>query len=312
LHNMDEIERKDIRIGDIVIVRRAGDVIPEVAAVVLEQRAKHTKPIILPKKCPICGADVLREEGEAAARCMGGLWCSAQQKEAIWHFASRRAMDIDGLGTKVVDQLVDVGLIKTVADLYNLTVGSVAELERMGTKSAENLIEAIEKSKKTTFARFVFALGIREVGEATALALSNHFRDLKTLMQADETLLEEVPDVGPVVAAHVRYFFQQAHNIEIINRLLEAGIQWPLVKAIKVSDHPVTGKNFVLTGTLTSLSREEAKEKLQALGAKVSSSVSAKTDFVVAGDNMGPAKLEKAHKLNIPIISEDDFMAMLV
>lgn len=308
LHNMDEIKRKDIRIGDTVVVRRAGDVIPEVVSSVLDRRPQNTKGIRLPKHCPICGNDVIREEGEAAARCMGGLTCPAQQKQSIWHFASRRAMNIDGLGDKIVDQLVDTGLIKTVADLYAIKVEDVMALERMGEKSAENLIQSIEKSKKTTFAKFLYALGIREVGEATAIALANHFPDLKTLMKTDEVQLQEIPDIGPVVAAHIYAFFNQESNQKVIKTLLESGIHWPTTKISK--NLPLAGKTFVLTGSLNSLSRDEAKDKLVALGAKVSGSVSEKTSFVVVGDAPG-SKLDKAESLGLELLNEAQLLALL-
>lgn len=310
LHNMDEIERKDIRVHDIVIVRRAGDVIPEVASVVLERRPHHTKKIILPKHCPICGSDVIREEGEAAARCMGGLGCTAQQKEGILHFSARRAMNIDGLGTRIVDQLVDVGLIKTVADLYKLKVDELAKLERMGLKSAENLMDAINKSKKTTLPRFLFALGIREVGESTALVLANHFKTLEAIMAANEEELQAVPDIGPVVAAHIRVFFKQTDNLEVIDQLSTLGVHWPSLKRAVVSEEPLKDQTFVLTGTLSSLSRDEAKERLQALGAKTSESVSAKTNYVVAGDSPG-SKLAKGQSLGVTVLDEDQFLALL-
>jgi DNA ligase (NAD+) len=310
LHNMDEIERKDVRIGDTVIVRRAGDVIPEVVSVVVDRRPAHAKRIRMPKHCPICGSDVIREEGEAAARCMGGLGCTAQQKESILHFASRRAMNIDGLGTRIVDQLVDTGLIQTVADLYSLTVEAVTELERMGEKSAENLIQSIEKSKKTTLAKFLYALGIREVGEATALALAIHFGKLEPLIKADTETLQSIMDIGPVVAEHIHTFFQQEDNLAVIDALLTAGIHWPVSKTKTASELPLAGKTFVLTGTLSSLSRDEAKEKLLALGAKVSGSVSAKTSFVVTGDSPG-SKLSKAEELGVPVLDERDFLEFL-
>lgn len=310
LHNMDEIERKDVQIHDTVIVRRAGDVIPEVVSVVLEKRPKHTKAVKLPKVCPVCGSDVIREEGEAAARCMGGLFCAAQRKEAIKHFASRRAFDIEGLGTKMVDLLVDHQLIQSVADIYTLKVSDIIDLERMGKKSAENLIEAIENSKKTTFPKFLYALGIREVGEATALALANHFTELKSLMKADELALQQVADVGPVVASHIQAFFQQSHNLEVIEKLLSLGIHWPKIEKISSKALPLLGQTFVLTGTLSTLSREEAKEKLSALGAKISESVSSKTSYVVAGEAAG-SKLTKAEALGIPILDEKSLLNLL-
>jgi len=310
LHNMDEIRRKDVRIGDTVIVRRAGDVIPEVVSVVLQRRPPHTQEISMPKCCPVCDSAIFREEGEAAARCLGGLWCAAQQKEAIRHFASRRAMDIDGLGIKVVDQLVEKGLVKSIADLYQLKVDDIANLERMGVKSAENLIQALEKSKKTTFARFLYSLGIREVGEATAQSLATHFQDLNSLMNAEEEQLQEVADVGPIVAAHILAFFQQAHNREIIERLLAANIEWPAVPKAFARSLALTNQVFVLTGTLTVLTREAAKERLQALGAKVSESVSKKTSFVVVGESPG-SKLAKAQSLGVKILNEKQLLEFL-
>ncbi len=309
LHNMDEIERKDIRLCDTVIVRRAGDVIPEVVGVVLEQRPSQVQRILLPKHCPVCGSDVIREEGEAAARCMGGLGCSAQLKESILHFASRRAMNIDGLGEKLVNQLVDIHMIKTVADLYHLTTAELAALDRMGQKSAENLTESVEKSKKTTFPRFLYALGIREVGETTARILTAYFSDLSALMAADNEHLQKIPDVGPVVAQHIVTFFRQAHNLEVIKHLLAAGIHWPTVKGTHHASLPLAEKTFVLTGSLLSLTREEAKEKLIALGAKVSESVSKKTSFVIAGNDAG-SKLAKAETLEVPVLDEQELLAL--
>ncbi len=310
LHNMDEIERKDIRVHDIVIVRRAGDVIPEVASVVLERRPHHTKKIVLPKHCPVCGSDVIREEGEAAARCMGGLGCTAQQKEGILHFAARRAMNVDGLGTRIVDQLVDVGLIQTVADLYKLKVDALGKLERMGLKSAENLIDAINKSKKTALPRFLFALGIREVGESTALVLANHFKTLEAIMVANEEELQTVPDIGPVVAKHISIFFKQSDNLDVIAELRALGVHWPSLKRAVTSEEPLKDQTFVLTGTLSSLSRDAAKERLQTLGAKTSESVSAKTNYVVVGDSPG-SKLAKAESLGVTVLDEDQFLALL-
>lgn len=311
LHNMDEIERKDIRIYDTVVVRRAGDVIPEVVSPVIDRRPQNAKRIRLPKSCPVCGAEVIREEGEAAARCMGGLTCAAQQKESILHFASRRAMNIDGLGSKIVDQLVDTGLIKTVADLYILKIEDVEALERMGEKSAENLIQAIEKSKKTSFAKFLYALGIREVGEATALALANYFPDLKTLMKTSEAELQEIPDVGPVVAAHIYAFFNQKSNQKVIQMLLDEGLYWPQSNPKKGGEKlPLAGLTFVLTGSLTGLTRDEAKDKLLALGAKVSGSVSEKTSYVVVGEAAG-SKLDKAEALGVELLNEQQLMDLL-
>lgn len=311
LHNQDEIDRKDIRVGDTVIVRRAGDVIPEVVSVIKERRPAGTRPYHLPKHCPVCGADVVRAEGEAIARCSGGLFCPAQRKEAILHFASRRAMDIEGLGDKLVDQLVERKLVENPADLYTLTPQQLAGLERMGEKSAANVYTALQNSKQTTLPRFLYALGIREVGEATALALASHFGDFDAIMHADAETLQDVPDVGPVVAAHVEAFFRQRHNREVIAKLRAAGLRWPTIKPDHRARKPLQGKSFVLTGTLEAMTREEAKEKLQALGAKVSGSVSSKTDYVVAGADPG-SKLDKAQQLGIEILDEQEFVKLLI
>jgi len=310
LHNMDEIERKDVHIGDTVIVRRAGDVIPEVVGVVVERRPKDARPVLLPAVCPVCGSEVVRAEGEAVARCSGGLYCAAQRKEAIKHYASRRAMDIEGLGDKLVDQLVEAGLVDHVDDLYRLTPAQVASLERMGEKSAQNLIEAIDRSRQTTLERFIFALGIREVGEATARALALHFGDLAPLMQADEEALQRVPDVGPIVARHVVSFFHQPHNREVIDRLLAAGIEWEAIEVTPAGEQPLAGRTYVLTGTLESMTRDEAKARLMALGAKVSGSVSKKTTAVIAGAEAG-SKLAKAEALGVEVLSEEDLKALL-
>lgn len=310
LHNEDEIRRKDVRIGDTVIVRRAGDVIPEVASVVVSKRLKNAKPFVMPKQCPVCGSDVIRAEGEAVARCSGGLYCSAQRKEAIKHFASRKAMDIDGLGDKLVEQLADEDLIHDVADLYSLTQDQLAKLERMGDKSAANLIAALEKSKQTSLARFLYALGIREVGEATAQSLANHFTALELIESASEEALQQVPDVGPVVAAHISAFFHQAHNLEVIEKLIQVGVNWPAVEQPVATEQPLAGKTIVLTGTLSSLTRDEAKQRLQALGAKVAGSVSKKTDLVIAGEEAG-SKLTKAQQLGVKVIDEEEFVKLL-
>lgn len=309
LHNMDEVARKDVRVGDTVIVRRAGDVIPEIVSVIQEKRLPNSEPISLPAQCPVCDSDVIKPEGEAAARCMGGLYCAAQRKEAIKHFASRKAMNIEGLGDKLVEQLVELNLIKNVAGIYALTQTQLENMERMGKKSAANLCEAIENSKKTTLPRFIYSLGIREVGEATALNLANYFQQLDALMQADEIILQAVPDIGPIVAANIAAFFQQEHNQEIIAKLLQAGIHWPSV-AKRVGQQSLTGQTFVLTGTLASMTREEATAKLQTLGAKVSGSVSAKTSYVVAGSDAG-SKLTKAEKLGVKILDEKMFINFL-
>lgn len=311
LHNMDEVRRKDVRIGDTVIVRRAGDVIPEVVSVVLEKRPIDAKIVHLPKRCPICGSHVERIEGEAVARCTGGLICPAQRKEAIRHFASRRAMDIEGLGDKLVELLVNENLLETIADIYHLKADQIANLERMGEKSADNLITAIEKSKKTTLGKFLYALGIREVGEATALTLAQHFKELEPLIHADEETLQEIPDIGPVVAEHIRGFFGEKKNVKIIHQLQEAGVHWPKpVKSGEAISEPLAGQSFVLTGTLSSMSRDEAKDKLIALGAKVSGSVSKNTHYVVVGSEAG-SKLAKAESLGVPILDEDAFLRLL-
>ena len=313
LHNEDEVRRKDVRGGDMVIVRRAGDVIPEVVSVVLAQRQDDARVFVMPTDCPVCGSEVRRVEGEAVSRCSGGLYCAAQRKEAIKHFASRRAMDIEGLGDKLVEQLVDAGWVKSVADLFDraaLPHEKLAGMERMGDKSADNLIEAIDKCKETTLARFLFSLGIREVGEATAQALANHFGSLPEIMSADEEALLKVPDVGPVVVANLRAFFHEAHNREVIASLQQLGVQWPDVAAAADQPKPLAGKTFVLTGSMESMTRDEAKAKLQALGAKVTGSVSKKTSYVVVGVDPG-SKRDKAEKLGVPILDEAALMSLL-
>ncbi|MEK6748252.1 MAG: NAD-dependent DNA ligase LigA [Pseudomonadota bacterium] len=309
LHNEDEVARKDVRVGDTVIVRRAGDVIPEVVGVVVARRPPHTHKFTMPSVCPICGSDAIKPEGEAVTRCMGGLFCMAQRKEAIRHFAARRAMDIEGLGDKLVDQLVETGLVHSAADLYTLDATQLANLERMGEKSARNLMEALERSKNTTLARFLFALGIREAGEATALTLAQFFGNLESIAVANEELLMTAPDIGPVVAANIAAFFRQAHNREIIEKLLAAGITWPPV-ARAHHDAPLQGKTCVITGTLTSMTRDEAKAHLQRLGAKVSGSVSKKTDFVIAGAEAG-SKLDKARELGVKVMNEQDLLHLV-
>jgi DNA ligase (NAD+) len=307
LHNIDEIERKDVRIGDTVIVRRAGDVIPEVVRVVPERRTGNPRRIRLPKTCPVCGADVVRPEGQAVARCSGGLVCAAQRKEKLRHFASRRAMDIEGLGAKMVEQLVDQGVegiqVRTPADLYALTAEQLAGLDRMGEKSAENLVAAIERSKDTTLPRFLFALGIPEVGEATAANLARHFGDLDALVSAETEELEAVPDVGPVVASHVHEFFRQEENLAVIAELRKHGVSWPVEKPTRPKGLPLAGKTFVLTGALESLTRDEARERIEKAGGKVTGSVSSKTDFLVVGADPG-SKLRKAQELGVEIIDE--------
>ena len=310
LHNMDELARKDVRVGDTVFVRRAGDVIPEVVKTVTERRKKGARRIKLPKKCPVCGSDVVRPEGEAVARCAGGLFCPAQRKEALRHFASRRAMDIEGLGTKVIDQLVEGDLVSNPSELYQLDQAQLAALDRMAEKSAAKLLASLGRSKNTTLARFLFALGIREVGEATAGSLAHHFGSLDALMDAGVEALEEVPDVGPVVAANVKAFFAEAHNRDVIDALIANGVNWPEASGQPVADGPLAGKTVVLTGTLTAMTRDEAKERLAALGAKVSGSVSRKTDFVVVGGKPG-AKAAKAQELGVGIVLEDELLEML-
>ncbi len=309
LHNQDEIDRKDVRIGDMVIVRRAGDVIPEVVRPVLSKRPENTQPYTMPDHCPVCGSLAERVNDEAKSRCTGGLYCPAQRKEAIKHFASRKAMDIDGLGDKLVEQLVDAELIHNISDLFSLSVDQVSALERMGKKSAENLIRAIEASKSTTLARFIYALGIREVGEATALALANFYTRLDAIQTAKAEDLQQVPDVGPIVAHNIETFFAQVHNQEVINKLLAAGIHWPDI--IKKAQHelPLADKTIVLTGSLTTLNRNDAKARLIELGAKVSGSVSKKTDLVIAGEKAG-SKLAKAQELGIEVMDEAGMIAL--
>lgn len=309
LHNIDEIERKNIRIGDTVIVRRAGDVIPEVVSVILSKRPAETTKIELPHICPVCGSEVIKLEDFAAARCTGGLFCPAQKKEAIKHFASRKAMDIEGLGDKIVNQLVDNGLIHHVDDLYRLTLPQLMSLERMGQKSAENLLDALTKSKETTLARFIFALGIREVGEATARALAYHFGELAKLRVAQYEDLLNVPDVGPVAAQSISHFFQEPHNNEILDELIRIGIHWS-EKTHDRSQAQLAGLTFVITGTLATISREDASEILRGRGARVTNSISKNTSYLVVGDNPG-SKLEKAKQLNVKILNEQDFLTLL-
>ncbi len=310
LHNPDEIARKNVRIGDTVIVRRAGDVIPEVVGAVESQRPENTRAIETPTQCPVCGSEVEHAEGEAVPRCSGGLYCSAQRKNAIKHFASRRAMDIDGLGDKLVEQFVDEKLIDDVADLFTLSAVQIAGLERMGEKSAQNLVEALKKASNTTLERFLFALGIREVGESTARTLAKHFGNLPAIKAANEEQLIEVEDVGPIVAHHIHTFFQQPHNLEVIEKLQQAGVNWPDVEKVEAGEQPLAGQTFVLTGTLVQMKRNEAKEKLMALGAKVSGSVSKKTSVVVAGEAAG-SKLTKAQQLGVEVWDEDQMLALL-
>ena len=310
LHNEDEVRRKDVHIGDTVIVRRAGDVIPEVVGVVAEKRPADARTFIMPTLCPVCGSHVTRGMDEAVARCSGGLYCPAQRKQAILHFASRRAMDVEGLGDKLVDQLVDKDLVHNPADLYRLEVATLAGLERMAEKSARNLVEALEASKTTTFARFIFALGIRNVGEATAKELARHFGDLGGVIEADMADLEAVPDIGPVVAQSIREFFAEPHNREVIGQLRAAGVHWPAMERAARAGQGLAGKTFVLTGTLPHLGREEAKERIAARGGKVTGSVSKKTDYVVVGSDPG-SKYGKAAELGIAILDEDGLLALL-
>jgi DNA ligase (NAD+) len=313
LHNEDEIRRKDIHIGDFVIVRRAGDVIPEVVRVATERRPVNARKFLMPTSCPECGSSVVRLPGEAAARCSGGLFCPAQRKQAILHFASRRAMDIEGLGDKLVDQLVDRGLVKTSADLYqdSLSAPVLAELERMAEKSAENVVRAIDRSRATTLARFIYALGIRNVGEATAADLARHFGSLDRLAAADEEELEQVQDVGPVVAISIRRFFTEPHNLEVIKQLRAGGVHWEESAPAQGSKGgALAGKTFVLTGTLPSMTRGEARERIESRGGKVAGSVSRKTDYVVAGAEAG-SKLEKARTLGITLVDEEGLRKIL-
>lgn len=302
LHNMDEVRRKDVRVGDTVVVRRAGDVIPEVVSVILEKRPASSQSVDLPERCPVCDSEVVIAEGEAVARCSGGLFCPAQRKEAIKHFASRKAMDIEGLGDKLVEQLVELEMVGTPADLYSLTLEQLSGLERMAEKSAQNLLDALAKSKQTSLNRFLYGLGIREVGEATAQALAQQFLTLKAIEDADEESLQETPDVGPIVAAHIVSFFRQSHNREVIDELLQAGIEWPEVAQVETTTSSLAGKTVVITGTL-SRPRDEFKQILLAHGAKVTGSVSSKTDYLLAGEAAG-SKLTKAEKLGVTVLDE--------
>jgi len=308
LHNEDEVKRKDVRIGDTVTVRRAGDVIPEVVSVIKERRPKGTAEFVMPTRCPVCDSHIERLADEAVARCSGGLFCGAQRKQALIHFAHRRALDIEGLGEKIVDQLVDQNLVRTPADLYRLGFSALANLERMGDKSADNLIQAINQSRNTTLARFIFALGIRHVGETTAKDLANHYQSMHALMDAGLEDLLTVKDVGPVVADSIVSFMEEAHNREVIEQLLASGMQLSVEK--KVISAAVAGKTFVLTGTFPSLSRDQAKDLLEKAGAKVAGSVSKKTDYVVAGADAG-SKLTKAEELGITVIDEQAMLDLL-
>ncbi|MAK90095.1 MAG: DNA ligase (NAD(+)) LigA [Oleibacter sp.] len=313
LHNMDEIARLDVKVGDTVIIRRAGDVIPQVVSVVAEKRPAEAQDIVMPDHCPVCDSLVEKVEGEAVARCTGGLVCSAQRKEAIKHFASRKALDVEGLGDKLIDQLVDAGLIDSVDDLFHLTLEQLAGLERMAEKSAQNVLDALEKAKNTTLSRFLYALGIREVGVVTANNLAAHFGFLERIMTASEEALIEVPDVGAIVAAHVHNFFAEPHNRTVIEQLQKAGVNWTEKEPVQDSGElPLSGQVAVITGTLTEsgLSRDDAKALLEQLGAKVTGSVSAKTDFLVAGEKAG-SKLTKAQSLDVTVLDEAGFLQLL-
>jgi DNA ligase (NAD+) len=310
LHNIDELRRKDVRVGDTVIIRRAGDVIPEVVRVIIEKRPSKSSSIRLPQKCPVCGSGVEREEGEAIARCTGALICSAQLKESLRHFASRRALDIEGLGSKLIDQLVDSGMVRNPGDLFRLNVEQLAGLERMGERSAANLVESFEHSKQTTFARFLHALGIRDVGEATAEALARHFRTLDALRKSSTEAIEEVPDIGPVTAGHVHAFLAEPRNAKVIDALIQHGLRWPAVRGTSARDSPLSGKTVVLTGKLSKMSRGEAGDCVRELGGKVAGSVSKNTDYVVVGDDAG-SKLKRATQLGVEILEENDFLKLI-
>jgi len=310
LHNMDEVERKDVRVGDQVIIRRAGDVIPEIVRVVPGSRKKDADKIKMLEKCPVCGSDITQEEGEATARCSGGLFCQAQRKESIKHYASRKALDIEGLGDKLVEQLVDEGLVDHVDDLYSLTVEQVAGLERMGEKSALNLIDSLKKSKETTLSRFIYALGIREVGEATAQTLALYFGSIELLISANEEQLQYVEDVGPIVASHIQSFFKQQHNLDVVEKLRKAGVHWQDQEPVDEQQQTLVGKTFVITGTLSTMGRDDAKRGLQAKGAKVTGSVSKKTSYVVVGGNPG-SKAAKAEQLGVDVLDEDNLIKLL-
>ncbi len=307
LHNPDELARRDVRIGDWVAVRRAGDVIPEIASVLKDRRPAGSEPFVFPDRCPVCGSPVVREEG-VIARCAGGLVCQAQRRQTVRHFASRRALDIEGLGEKLIEQLVDSGRVKTVADLYGLSSSELAQCERMGERSSANVHAAIQRSRATTLPRFLYGLGIPQVGEATALALAQHFGDIEAIMSADEARLVEVPDVGPVVARAIQTFFAEPHNRAVIEALCAAGVQWPV--RVGTTQGPLSGKTIVLTGTFTDMSRDQAKALLMARGAKVAASVSSRTDWVVAGRDPG-SKVQKAHELGVPVIDEAGLKAWL-
>jgi DNA ligase (NAD+) len=311
LHNIDELHRKDVRVGDTVIVRRAGDVIPEVVNVIKKRRPAKTRPVQLPELCPVCGSHVRREEGEAVARCTGGLFCKAQRVESLKHFVSRRAMDIEGLGAKLIEQLVEEGRITSPSDIYRLTRKELAERERMGEKSAENLISAIDASRSTTLARFLYSLGIREVGEATAANLATHFGNLAAIKKASQEEFLKVPDVGPVVAQRIRDFLHEEHNLEVMNELQDLGVSWEDLDPSRVEDDgPLLGKTFVITGTLPDMTRDEAKALIQRAGGKVTGSVSSKTSYLLAGEKAG-SKLTKAQQLEVEVIDLDGLMKLL-
>jgi DNA ligase (NAD+) len=310
LHNMDEIRRLDVHIGDTVFIRRAGDVIPQVVKVVPEKRPKGAAEVVLPSQCPVCDSDIVQIEGEAVARCSGGLYCPAQRKEAIRHYASRKAMDIEGLGDRLIEVLVDEGMVNTVADLYRLTKFQLSSLDRMGDKSAGNLVAAIDRARKPVLWRFLYALGIREVGEATAKSLASHFGTLEAISAADDEALQAVPDVGPIVAGHIRSFFDQPHNQETLQALKDTGVSWQEEQVVPAEAKPLAGETWVLTGTLSQMTRDQAKEKLEKLGAKVAGSVSKKTACVVAGESAG-SKLTKAEQLGVPVLDEEGLLALL-
>ncbi len=311
LHNIDELHRKDVRVGDTVVVRRAGDVIPEVASVILNRRPKGARRVQLPKECPVCKSHVAREEGETVARCTGGLFCAAQRAEALKHFVSRRALDIEGFGAKLVEQLVAADRLKTPADIFQLTAEQLSGLERMGEKSAENLMASIEASKATTLSRFLFALGVREMGEATATSVASHFGKLNNVISATDEELQSVADVGPVVAARIRTFFDEQHNLDVIARMREYGVEWSESEPLGIADDGVlSGKTFVITGTLPTMTRDEAKVSIQLAGGKVTGSVSSKTDFLVAGEKAG-SKLTKAEKLEVTVLDEAGLIKLI-
>ncbi|MBC7437679.1 MAG: NAD-dependent DNA ligase LigA [Bdellovibrionales bacterium] len=310
LHNEDEARRKDVRIGDTVIVRRAGDVIPEVVSVLPGKRLPGAEPFTMPRICPVCGSAAVREEGEADYRCTGGLFCKAQRKEAILHYAQRRAVEVEGLGDKLVEQMVDANIIQTLPDLYKLGLTALTALDRMAQKSAQNIVAALEKSKSTTLPRFLYGLGIRHVGEATAKELARHFGKLDSIMDATEARLLEVSDVGPIVATSIRTFFDQPHNREVVEQLRACGVTWEESEPAAQTPKPLAGKTFVITGTLPTLSRDEAKDRLEAAGAKVAGSVSKKTHYLVAGEEAG-SKLVKAQELGVAVIDEAGMLALL-